>query len=92
MKKMNLKQFFITILLALVMFVIYLIGIIPAFAHQELSIVLHAGITGLICGPIYVLMIAKSRAKGTLFITCSIFALFYLIVGNIYLCLYSFPY
>lgn len=85
MKRMSLKQFFITILLSLVMFVIYLMGIMPVFAHQQLSIVLHAGITALICGPVYVLMIAKSRAQGTLFITSALFALFYLVVGNVHL-------
>lgn len=88
MKKMSLKQFFITILLTLAMFVIYLIGIMPVFAHQQLSIVLHAGITALICGPIYVLMIAKSRVRGTLFITNAIFALFYLLAGNFHLCVF----
>lgn len=82
---MSLKQFFITILLSIAMFIIYLIGIMPVFAHPQLSIVLHAGITALICGPVYVLMIAKSRARGTLFITNAIFALFYLVVGNAHL-------
>ena len=85
MTKMNLKQFFSTILLSLAMFVIYLIGIMPVFAHQQLSIVLHAGVTALICGPAYVLMIAKSRASGTLFTTNALFALFYLVVGNLHL-------
>lgn len=85
MKKMSLKQFFITILLSLAMFVIYLIGIMPVFANQQLSIVLHAGITALICGPVYVLMIAKSRVHGTVFITNALFALFYFMVGNVHL-------
>ncbi len=84
-KRMSLKQFFISILLSLALFVVYLIGILPVFANQKLSIVLHAGISALICGPVYVLMIAKSRVPGTVFITNVIFALFYLIVGNIYL-------
>lgn len=85
MNRMTLKQFFISILLSLAMFVIYLIGILPVFANQQLSIVMQAGLTALICGPLYVLMIAKSRAHGTLFVTNALFALFYLVVGNVYL-------
>lgn len=88
MKKMSLKEFFITILLSFTMFVIYLIGILPVFANQQLSIVLHAGITALICGPVYVLMLAKSKARGTLFIMSALFAVFYLLVGNVHLFLF----
>lgn len=85
-KRMSIKQFFITILLCLAMFVVYLIGMLPVFMNQQLSIVLHAGLCALICGPIYVLMISKSRVHGTLFIFNTLFALFYLAAGNIYLC------
>ncbi|RNL48293.1 MptD family putative ECF transporter S component [Paraeggerthella hongkongensis] len=88
MNKMDLKQFFITILLSIVMFAIYLVGILPVFANQQLSIVFHAGITALVCGPVFVLMLAKSKAPGTLFIFSALFALFYLAVGNAYLCVF----
>lgn len=85
MKKISLKQFFISVLLSLVMFIIYLIGIAPSFANQEAGIVIHSGLTALICGPVYVLMVSKARAHGTLLICNIIFALFYLIMGNVYL-------
>lgn len=79
---MKIKQLFTTILLSLVMFFIYLIGISPAFANQTMGILIHTGITGLICGPVYVLMISKSRHFGTVLIMNLLFAIFYLIMGS----------
>lgn len=85
MNRMTLKQFFVSILLSLAIFVIYLISIMPVFANQQLSIVLLTGLAALVSGPLYVLMIAKSRVPGTLFVTNALFALFYLVVGNVHL-------
>lgn len=79
---MKIKQLFTTVLLSLIMFVIYVIGITPSFANQSMGILLHTWITGLICGPIYVLMISKSRTFGTVLIMNTIFAVFYLVMGS----------
>ena len=86
-KRMTIKQFFITILLCLAMFVVYMLGMLAVSVSQQMAIVLHSGICALLCGPIYVLLISKSRVYGTLFIFNAFFALFYLAAGNIYLSL-----
>ena len=83
-KFLNLKEFVLVLLLACLETVIGLVAAMPFAANLQLVYFLVPGLTGLINGIIYVLLIKKCPKVGTQFIIPSVYGLLFLFSGSVY--------
>ena len=83
-KFLNLKEFVLVLLLACLETVIGLVAAMPFAANLQLIYFLVPGLTGLINGIIYVLLIKKCPKVGTQFIIPCVYGLLFLFSGSVY--------
>lgn len=83
-KFLNLKEFVLVLLLACLETVIGLVAAMPFAANLQLVYFLVPGLTGLINGIIYVLLIKKCPKVGTQFIIPFVYGLLFLFSGSVY--------
>ena len=83
-KFLNLKEFVLVLLLACLETVIGLVAGMPFAANLQLIYFLVPGLTGLINGIIYVLLIKKCPKVGTQFIIPFVYGLLFLFSGIVY--------
>ena len=83
-KFLNLKEFVLVLLLACLETVIGLVVAMPFAANLQLVYFLVPGLTGLINGIIYVLLIKKCPKVGTQFIIPFVYGLLFLFSGSVY--------
>ena len=83
-KFLNLKEFVLVLLLACLETVIGLVAAMPFAANLQLVYFLVPGLTGLINGIIYVLLIKKCPKVGTQFIIPLVYGLLFLFSGSVY--------
>lgn len=83
-KFLNLKEFVLVLLLACLETVIGLVAAMPFAANLQLIYFLVPGLTGLINGIIYVLLIKKCPKVGTQFIIPFVYGLLFLFSGSVY--------
>ena len=83
-KFLNLKEFVLVLLLACLETVIGLVAAMPFAASLQLVYFLVPGLTGLINGIIYVLLIKKCPKVGTQFIIPFVYGLLFLFSGSVY--------
>lgn len=83
-KFLNLKEFVLVLLLACLETVIGLVAAMPFAANLQLVYFLVPGLTGLINGIIYVLLIKKCPKVGTQFFIPFVYGLLFLFSGSVY--------
>lgn len=83
-KFLNLKEFVLVLLLACLETVIGLVAAMPFAANLQLVYFLVPGLTGLINGIIYVLLIKKCPKVGMQFIIPFVYGLLFLFSGSVY--------
>ena len=83
-KFLNLKEFVLVLLLACLETVIGLVAAMPFAANLQLVYFLVPGLTGLINGIIYVLLIKKCPKVETQFIIPFVYGLLFLFSGSVY--------
>lgn len=87
-KSLNLKEFVLVLLLACLETIIGFVVAMPFAANLQLVYFLVPGLTGLINGIIYVLLIKKCPKVGTQFIIPFVYGLLFLFLGSVYVFLF----
>lgn len=86
--KWSVKDVITTVLLSVLLIAIQLIVNMVCMANHFVSMVLSVGITMLLCGPVYCLLVRRVNKRFVTLVYMSILGLVFLLMGNWYL----FPY